>query len=70
MQFMAEMMFTKMQEKNRYCLYHMNANTDACIKEGRKRALPGLEVVMMVALVDLLCLIFLFIITIIISVDC
>ena len=58
MQFMAEMMFAKKQEKNRYYLYCMNENADVCIKERRKRALPDLEVVTMVALVDLLCLIF------------
>ena len=70
MQFIVEMMFTKMQEKNRYCLYCMNANADVCIKERRKRALLDLEVVTMVALVDLLCLIFLLFVTVVISVDC
>ena len=43
MQFMAEMMFAKMQEKNHYCLYYMNVNADTCIKERRKRALPELR---------------------------
>ena len=36
----------------------MNANIDTCIKEKRKKALPDLEVVMILALIDLLCLIF------------
>ena len=40
---MTKMMFAKMQEKNCYCLYCMNANADACIKERRKRALPNLR---------------------------
>ena len=66
---MAEMMFAKIKEKNYYCCYCMNTNADVCIKEKRKRELPNLKMVMMVALVDLLCLIFLFFIDVIIFVD-
>ena len=34
----------------------MNADVDVCIRERKKRVLPGLELVTMVALIDLLCL--------------
>ena len=37
------MNFTKIQEKNRYYIYCMNANADVYIKEIRKRALPDLR---------------------------
>ena len=55
------MKFAKMQEKSHYFLFYpkcMNADVDAYVRERKKKVLPSLKVVMIVALVSLLCLMF------------
>ena len=48
----------------------MNADVDACVRERKKKALPDLEVVAMVALISLLCLMFPAFLAVVIFVDC